>query len=140
MRILLVDDHRLFLDILFEVVKHQPEMSPSRAENIAEALYVISNNQPFDIIILDWNMPGMNGLEGLKKVLETSPQARVALLSGTAPHEVAEEALALGAAGFLSKSLGAQSIVSAIKIMASGTQRTSIDFTSVNYFSNSRPT
>jgi DNA-binding NarL/FixJ family response regulator len=75
-------------------------------------------------------MPGMNGLDGLKAVLATGRVARVAIMSGIAPREVAEAALALGAAGFLPKTLPAKSLVNAVRFMAMGEQYAPIDFMS----------
>lgn len=73
-------------------------------------------------------MPGMNGLEGLKRIMALGPEQRVALMSGLAPRDVAEEALALGAAGFLPKTLPARRLVNAVKFMAMGEQYAPVDF------------
>jgi DNA-binding NarL/FixJ family response regulator len=73
-------------------------------------------------------MPGMNGLDGLKIALTDGKGARVALMSGTAPREVAEQALEMGAAGFLPKTLPAKSLVNAVRFMAMGEQYAPIDF------------
>jgi len=77
---------------------------------------------------LDYNMPGMNGLEGLKKALAYNGGQTVALMSGIATRAVAEEALALGAAGFVPKTLSAKSLVNAVRFMAMGEQYAPIDF------------
>ena len=65
-------------------------------------------------------MPGMSGLEGVRKATAANGAKTVALLSGSAPRGVAQEALAEGAIGFLPKTLGAQSLINAIRFMASG--------------------
>jgi DNA-binding NarL/FixJ family response regulator len=73
-------------------------------------------------------MPGMNGLDGLKKALTMQDGIRVALVSGEATKQIAEEALEAGAAGFVPKSLPAKSFVNAVKFMAMGEQYAPIDF------------
>jgi two-component system nitrate/nitrite response regulator NarL len=70
--------------------------------------------------MLDYMMPGMNGLEGLAAMRAAVPGTPVALLSGAAPRSVAEQALAEGAAGFLPKTMSTKSLVAAARFMAAG--------------------
>ena len=65
-------------------------------------------------------MPGMNGLEGLSRMIEANGGRPVAILSGTASREIAETALKAGAAGFVPKTLASRSMVTAAKFMAAG--------------------
>jgi DNA-binding NarL/FixJ family response regulator len=65
-------------------------------------------------------MPGMNGLAGLKHALGLPERPRVALISGEATRDLAEQALAAGAAGFVPKTLSAKSLVNAVRFMAMG--------------------
>ncbi len=73
-------------------------------------------------------MPGMNGLDGLRKAIALEGGQRVALISGEATKQIAEDALEAGAAGFVPKSLPAKSLVNAVKFMAMGEQYAPIDF------------
>ena len=73
-------------------------------------------------------MPGMNGLEGLSRVLDAAGGAKVALMSGFAPREVVQQALDLGAVGFLPKSLPARTFVNAVRFMAMGEQYLPLEF------------
>ena len=73
-------------------------------------------------------MPGMSGLTGLKKALAHAGEQRVALMSGISTRSVAEEALSVGAAGFIPKTLSAKSFVNAVRFMAMGEQYAPIDF------------
>lgn len=65
-------------------------------------------------------MPGMNGLSGLKTAIKTNENHPVALMSGTAPKAIAQKALDLGAIGFLPKTIGAKSLINAVRFMAAG--------------------
>jgi two-component system nitrate/nitrite response regulator NarL len=119
MRVLIADDHDLVRETIALFLSQAGDFEAETANSLPTALAAIAV-EPFDIVLLDYNMPGMNGLEGVKKALEANGEKTVALLSGTAPKGVAQEALAIGAIGFLPKTLGAQSLINAIRFMASG--------------------
>lgn len=119
MRVLIADDHDLVRETIALFLSQAGDFEAETANSLSTALSAIAV-KPFDIVLLDYNMPGMNGLEGVKKALEANGEKTVALLSGTAPKGVAQEALAIGAIGFLPKTLGAQSLINAIRFMASG--------------------
>jgi DNA-binding NarL/FixJ family response regulator len=130
MRILIADDHDLLRDTLKLYLENQTGLEPMTAKDLPEALSLMeqAEAEPFDLVLLDYGMPGMNGLEGLKAALEVEGQSKVALMSGIAPREIAEAALALGAAGFLPKTLAAKTLANAVRFMAMGEQYAPIDF------------
>ncbi|CAN1549585.1 CitB Response regulator containing a CheY-like receiver domain and an HTH DNA-binding domain [Paracoccaceae bacterium] len=62
----------------------------------------------------------MNGLAGLAAMRSARPGTPVAILSGSAPRSVAEQALAEGAAGFLPKTMSTRTLIAALRFMAAG--------------------
>ena len=130
MRILIADDHELLRDTLELYLKQEGNIETRTAEDLDGAVQLIEDEGNFDLVLLDFNMPGMNGLEGLKKVKAMNGGQRVALISGVASRDVAEQALAENAAGFLPKTLSARSVVNAVRFMAMGEQYAPLDFMS----------
>ncbi len=127
MRILIADDHDLLRDTLVLFLESQGIEAQS-VKDLPSALEEVRRSGPFDLVLLDFGMPGMNGLEGLKKALGERGATRVALMSGIAPRDIAEQALSLGAAGFLPKTLPAKSLANAVRFMAMGEQYAPLDF------------
>lgn len=74
----------------------------------------------FDLVLLDYNMPGMAGFDGLKRALPLAKSCPIAIISGTSSRDLAETAIAAGAIGFVPKTLSSQAMVAAIRLMASG--------------------
>ncbi|MBS8228433.1 response regulator transcription factor [Vannielia litorea] len=129
MRVLIADDHDLLRDTLVMFLQSQGDIETETAPDLPAAHKLIEGaDTPFDLVLLDLNMPGMNGLDGLKATMALGAGQRVALLSGEATKEIAEKALEAGAAGFVPKTLPAKSMINAVKFMAMGEQYAPIDF------------
>ena len=128
MRILIADDHDLLRETLSMFLASEGSIDAALASTLDAALDLIHSEEKFDLIMLDYNMPGMAGLNGLKRAMEASGGSPVALMSGVASRSVAEEALAFGAAGFVPKTLAAKTLVNVVRFMAMGEKYAPIDF------------
>ena len=100
-KVLLVDDEEDFLEIMAERMKAR-DMDVHTCTTAAEALERIKNEN-FDAIILDFMMPGMDGMHALKEIKAKSPESQIILLTGHATIEKSVEAMKLGATDFLEK-------------------------------------
>lgn len=120
MKILVADDHDLVRETIAAFLINEGEAIVVTTGSLPEAINEVEQQGPFDLVLLDYNMPGMNGLDGLRKMILICEDRPVALLSGTTTRALAEEAISEGAAGFVPKTLGSKSMISAARFMASG--------------------
>lgn len=119
MRVLIADDHDLLRDV-FEAWFRKENIEVAAVCDLDHAINLVADAEPFDLILLDYQMPGMNGLLGLARMMRDAKGARVALMSGNAPRDVVQGALDQGAAGFVPKTMPPRSLVAAVAAMARG--------------------
>lgn len=108
-RILLIDDETEFVTTLAERLEIRG-FSCTTAEDGESGLALI-RKQPFDVVILDLLMPGMNGLEALKQVRQISPKLPVILLTGHGSTREGMEGMRLGAVDYLMKPLAIEDLM-----------------------------
>lgn len=128
MRILVADDHELLRDALAAFMSREDGIEMHAAADFAGARALLEGEYTYDLVLLDYNMPGMDGLNGIARAREINGVHRVALISGEANREIAEQALEMGAIGFIPKTLPAKSLVNAIRFMAMGEKYAPFDF------------
>jgi two-component system, NarL family, nitrate/nitrite response regulator NarL len=121
MRLLFADDHQLFADAIMALFKSQrPEVEIDHALDFDAALSLASSGQHYDGVVLDLRMPGMGGVDGVRRFLAVFCGVPLILMSGAATFGEVNDALTLGAAGFLSKSLTGQEFVGRLDAMLMG--------------------
>jgi two-component system invasion response regulator UvrY len=119
-RVLLVDDHAVVRTGFRLLLQSQPEMSViAEAESGEIACQRFLELQP-DVVVMDLAMPGMGGLEALRRIRAHHPQARVLTLSAQDDPMHARRALREGALGFLSKRSAPEALIDAVTAVAAG--------------------
>jgi len=101
MKILLVDDEADYLQTLAKRLSRR-RLEASLAYSGEEALAFVKDN-PVDVIVLDVKMPGMDGIETLRRIRATAPHVEVIMLTGHAAMESALQGMELGAFDYLIK-------------------------------------
>ncbi|MBC8209282.1 MAG: response regulator [Desulfobulbaceae bacterium] len=112
-KILLVDDEKDFVETLAERMRSR-DMGVTTATSAEDALEMIGE-QSFDAIVLDLQMPGMNGLEALEAIKKKNPNLQVILLTGQATVEKGIQAMKLGAMDLLEKPADIDTLTEKIK-------------------------
>lgn len=125
-RILIADDHAMLRQGLKQILGDEIAGSEfGEAASTAETLQQL-RAQPWDVLILDINMPGRNGLDVLKDAHRNYPRLPVLVLSSTPEDQLGVRTLRAGAKGYLNKQSAPEELVNAVhKVLAGGRYLTS---------------
>lgn len=119
LRVLVVDDHTLLVETVVASLKGEFGFAVDAAGDVDTALAKIARDGPFDAILLDYDVPGMNALDGLRR-LKAANDGRVVLFSGVVNRTTVDLALDQGAGGFIPKTLPLRTLGHAIRLVADG--------------------
>jgi two-component system invasion response regulator UvrY len=119
MKILLVDDHVIVRAGLRNLLASVPDTRISEAATGRDAMLQLRHDRP-DLVLLDLNLPGIGGLELLRRILLEDKAARILVLSMHAEPLYAARAMELGARGYLSKNASAEELLAAVRRVADG--------------------
>ena len=119
-RVLLVDDHAVVREGYRRLLERDESlMVVGEAAAMAEALMLDAQLQP-DVIVLDIALPGVSGIEILRRLIARRPDARVLMFSMYQDGIYATHAMNAGALGYLSKASAPDLLVSAVRTVAAG--------------------
>lgn len=119
-RIMLVDDHVVVRSGLRRLLEQKPGFSVvAEAENGEQAYQEFSDHRP-DVVVMDVSMPGMGGLEALRRILTRHPNARIVIYSMHENAAFATQALQSGARAYVAKSGPSDELVQAVIEAARG--------------------
>lgn len=119
-RVLLADDHQLVREGLKQLLGATADIRvEGEAANGDEALALV-RDKDYDIAILDMSMPGLSGIDLVKRVKLEKPKLRVLVLSMHGEKQYAARALKSGASGYLTKDTASEQLVAAIRKIAAG--------------------
>jgi DNA-binding NarL/FixJ family response regulator len=119
MKILLVDDHAVVRSGLRNLLTSVSDARIVEAATGRDALLRLRQERP-DLVLLDLNLPGIGGLELLRRMLAEDQSAGILVLSMHAEPLYASRAVELGARGYLSKNASAEELLTAVRRIAEG--------------------
>lgn len=112
--VLVVDDDGMMREMLKLVLQSENYPVVGEASNGKNAIALCARLKP-DLVLLDINMPVMDGLQALEEIRKASPATIVMMVSGEATMDRVSEAIKKGAAGFVVKPLNAASVLDRIE-------------------------
>ncbi len=118
-RVLLVDDHDLFRTGLRNLLEGQGMRIIGEAASGSEALRIVRETAP-DVVVMDLNMPGMNGVEATRHMSRDAPLTRVIVLTVSDQEQDVMHAILAGACGYLLKDASIQDLIHGIESAAVG--------------------
>jgi DNA-binding NarL/FixJ family response regulator len=120
-KILIADDHPLFREAISSVIASGFEGSEIiETDDLDSALDITRENDDLDLILLDLNMPGMHGLNGLITLRNEAPTIPVVIVSAEEDKQVVLQAITYGACGFITKSSPRAQMTEAIQQILNG--------------------
>jgi len=119
-RILIVDDHQLFREGIRRILEMEEEFEVvGIASDGEEACTLVQEFLP-DIVLLDINMPNMNGVQATERIKGISPQSKIIILSIHDDENYVHQTLYSGASGYLLKEMESSDLIEAIQVVAKG--------------------
>jgi len=121
MKILHADDHPLFREGLgFFLKLLDSQVVALEAGNIQSTLDKLALESPVDLLLLDLEMPGMNGLEGFYTIRRRYPDLRIAIVSGVSDSRIIRTLIDGGARGYIPKLAGSEQLMDALRRILQG--------------------
>ncbi len=120
-KILIADDHPLFREAIHNVISDGFQGSEvMETADLDSALALTQAHDDLDLILLDLNMPGMHGLNGLITLRNEAPTTPVVIVSAEQEKQIVLQAITYGAVGFITKSSPRSQMIEAIEQILNG--------------------
>ncbi|NMD68820.1 response regulator transcription factor [Bacillus sp. DNRA2] len=118
--IVIVDDHQLFREGVKRILEFEPIFKVvGEGQDGQDALTLIDTYKP-DVVIMDINMPNINGIKATKLIIDKYPDAKIIILSYQEDEKTIMTALKAGASGYLLKEMDAEMLIEAVKVVVAG--------------------
>ena len=119
-RLLIVDDHELMREGLKQLLEGENDIAVSAEAGNGEETLAIMQDGTFDLVLLDLSMPGIHGVELIKKIKERPDSPPILVLSMHNEPEIVKRKLKFGASGYITKDSSAKDLLEAMRKVASG--------------------
>ena len=119
-RVLLADDHEIVRDGLKRILAATNDVQVTAEAASGDAALALVKAGDFDVALLDMSMPGLSGIDLIKRIRLEKPKLRILVLSMHGEQQYAARALKAGAAGYLTKESAAEMLLGALRKVATG--------------------
>jgi two-component system, NarL family, invasion response regulator UvrY len=119
-RIMLVDDHAVVRAGFRRLLEQQPTFRVVAEAADADRAYTLFLEHEPDVIVMDVSMPGVSGLDTIRRIITRSPGARILVFTMHEDASIAERAIQLGARGYVTKSNPPEILTAAVAEVAAG--------------------
>ena len=130
-RIMLVDDHPMLRRGLSDLLSMEDDLLPVAQAGSGQEAVELALKHELDLILLDLNMPGMDGIETIKALRSVGVDARIVIFSVSDDHDNVLEALREGADGYLLKDMEPEELIEQVRSAAQGKLALSSELTQV---------
>ncbi|TMU84097.1 response regulator transcription factor [Bacillus sp. BHET2] len=118
--IVIIDDHQLFREGVKRILEFESSFNVvAEGDDGSEAMNLVETHEP-DVVLMDINMPEINGVEATRELMAKYPDTKVIILSIHDDENYVNHALKTGALGYLLKEMDSDALVDAVKIVAEG--------------------
>jgi DNA-binding NarL/FixJ family response regulator len=128
-KILIADDHKMFVDGLESILQGEEDIKVVARCFNGDDIFKIIKEQPVDVILLDINLPGMNGIEVTKQMSQKHSKVKILALSMHNEESFVTEILRHGALGYILKNTDRKELLTAIRAVYNGQTYFSKDVT-----------
>ncbi len=122
-RVLLVDDHPVMRDGLQQLLERTGEFEVVGHAGDGEAAERMTKDIVPDLVVMDVLMPGRDGIESCREIMDALPDVRVLMLTASTEKDAVLEAVAAGANGYLQKLTGTEQLLNTVRDVAKGEYR-----------------
>jgi DNA-binding NarL/FixJ family response regulator len=119
-RIVIADDHRAFAEALAATMRMEDDLSVVAIVHDGEAAIEVAIKQEPDVVLMDLQMPGVDGIAATRRIKEKHPETHVVILSATSEEHERARALDAGAEGYLSKERSVKEVTSSVRAVSQG--------------------
>jgi DNA-binding NarL/FixJ family response regulator len=119
-RVLVVDDHEMFSEALAMLLRKQPDLELAGCALTAEEAFGMCRSEPPDVVLMDLELPGVDGIEATRRIREMCPRTKVVVLSGLSGTDLIASSLSAGACGYVSKSEPIDELLAVVRRAAAG--------------------
>lgn len=119
-RIMLIEDHTVVREALRDMLEKESDMQVVVEAGDGETVLRVFKEVPFEVVIMDVNLPGLDGIETTRRMLAWNPTVKVLVLSTYRERRIIQQALDSGAAGYVVKSAAGAELRRAIRAVVEG--------------------